>query len=110
MQMCFQKVYWLPKTQKDENIWLNKVGQYPTISFIPIEGSMTGRGQGTDYIFYDDLISGIEQAMSPIRLEKLWQLYSTNSRQRKLKGCKEIHIATRWSVHDPMTRLEMIKR
>lgn len=94
---------------KDENIWLNKVGQYPTISFIPIEGSMTGRGQGTDYIFYDDLISGIEQAMSPVRLEKLWQFYSTNSRQRKLKGCKEIHIATRWSVHDPMSRLERIK-
>ena len=94
---------------KDENIWLSKVGQYPTISFIPIEGSMTGRGQGTDYIFFDDLISGIEQATSPSRLDKLWELYTTNSRQRKLKGCKEIHIATRWSVHDPMTKLEAIK-
>jgi len=91
---------------KDQNIWLNKVGQYPTISFIPIEGSMTGRGQGTDYIFYDDLVSGIELAMSPTRLDKLWQTYSTNSRQRKLKGCREVHIATRWSVHDPMSRLE----
>ena len=70
---------------------------------------MTGRGQGTDYIFFDDLISGIEQATSPSRLDKLWELYTTNSRQRKLKGCKEIHIATRWSVHDPMTKLEAIK-
>lgn len=93
---------------KDENIWLNNVSQYPTISFIPIGGSMTGRGQGKDYIFYDDLVSGLEEAMSPTRLGKLWDLYSTNSRQRKLKGCKEIHIATRWSVHDVLTRLERV--
>lgn len=94
---------------KDENIWLKEVKQYPSISFIPINGSMTGRGQGSNYIFYDDLVSGIEEAMSPARLDKLWQTYSTNSRQRKLDGCKEIHIATRWSVHDPMTRLESLK-
>lgn len=94
---------------KDENIWLNKMGQYPTISFIPIEGSMTGRGQGTDYIFYDDLVSGSEQALSRRRMDTLWDFYSTNSIQRKLKGCKEIHIATRWSVHDPMSRIERMR-
>ena len=38
-------------------------------------------------------------------MEKLWQLYTVNCKQRKRDGCKEIHIATRWSVHDPITRL-----
>ena len=93
----------------DENIWLTKVGQYPTVSFIPIEGSMTGRGEGKDYIFFDDLVSGYEVALSIRRLDKLWGFYTVNSRQRKLKGCKEIHIATPWSVHDPITKLEYLK-
>lgn len=91
---------------KDENIWLHNVGQYPTISFIPIEGSMTGRGQGTNYIFYDDLVSGIELALSRTRLDTLWGFYTTNSLQRRKQGCKEIHIATRWSVHDVLGRIE----
>lgn len=87
-------------------IWLKVNKRYPSITFVPINGSMTGRAEAGNYLFVDDLVSGIEEAMSPTRLDKLWQTYSVNARQRKKSGCKEIHIATRWSVHDPMTRLE----
>lgn len=87
-------------------LWLQVMKRYPTVSFIPIEGSMTGRAESGNYLFVDDLVSGIEQAMSPTRLEKLWTTYSVNARQRKKQGCKEIHIATRWSVNDPMSILE----
>ena len=39
--------------------------------------------------------------------DKLWELYSTDLRQRKIGDkCKELHIATRWSVHDVIGRLE----
>lgn len=88
-------------------IWLKVKKRYPSISFVPINGSMTGRAEAGNYLYCDDLVSGIEEAMSPTRLDKLYQTYSVNARQRKKKGCKEIHIATRWSVHDPMTRLEL---
>ena len=39
-------------------------------------------------------------------LDKLWNIYAVDSRQRKVTGCKEIHIATRWSVHDVIGRLQ----
>ena len=90
---------------KNEEIWLKVVKRYPSIAFIPIEASMTGRGEANNYLYCDDLVSGIEQALSPIRLEKLWNLYTTNAKQRKKNNAKEIHIATRWSVHDPITKL-----
>lgn len=66
---------------------------------------MTGRCEASKYLYCDDLVSGIEEAMSVPRLEKLWQFYTVNAKQRKKDGAKEIHVATRWSVHDPITRL-----
>lgn len=91
---------------KREEIWLKIMKRYPSITFVPINGSMTGRAEAGDYLYCDDLVSGIEEAMSPVRLDKLYQTYSVNARQRKKKGCKEIHVATRWSVHDPISRLD----
>ena len=39
-------------------------------------------------------------------LDKLWRIYGTDAKQRKMDGCKEIHIATRWSVHDVIGRIK----
>ncbi len=44
--------------------------------------------------------------MSRERMDSLWEKYSTDLRQRKIGACKELHIATRWSVHDVIGRLE----
>lgn len=90
---------------KRQEIWLKVNRRYPSISFVSIGGSMTGRAEASRYLYCDDLVSGIEEALSLTRLEKLWQLYTVNAKQRKKDGAKEIHIATRWSVHDPITRL-----
>lgn len=90
---------------KREEIWLKVAKRYPSITFVPIGGSMTGRCEASKYLYCDDLVSGIEEALSVPRLEKLWQTYTTNCKQRKKDGCKEIHLATRWSVHDVITRL-----
>lgn len=90
---------------KREEIWLKVIKRYPTIGFVPIEGSMTGRIESTRYLYCDDLVSGFEQAVSVTRMEKLWSLYTVNAKQRKLDGCKEIHIATIWSVHDVISKL-----
>ena len=52
-------------------------------------------------------MSGIEVALSKERLDKLWETYTTDLRQRKIGDhCGELHIATRWSVHDVIGRLE----
>jgi predicted phage terminase large subunit-like protein len=52
------------------------------------------------------LVSGIEEALSIDRLDSLWNKYTNDLKSRKKQGCKEIHIATRWSVHDPIGRLQ----
>lgn len=44
--------------------------------------------------------------MSKERLDKLWSAYTNDLKSRKKEGAKEIHIATRWSVHDVIGRLE----
>jgi predicted phage terminase large subunit-like protein len=57
-------------------------------------------------LYCDDLVSGIEVAMSRERLDKLWEIYNTDLRQRKIGRCKELHISTRWSRLDIVGRLE----
>lgn len=90
---------------KREEIWLKVMKRYPSILFVPIGGSMTGRAEAGNYLYCDDLVSGIEEALSITRLESLWSKYTVNAKQRKKDNAKEIHIATKWSVHDPITRL-----
>ena len=48
----------------------------------------------------------MEEALSKDRLDKLWALYNNDSKSRKKQNAKEIHIATRWSVHDVIGRLQ----
>lgn len=106
----FQKVFpdapLINQNAKREEIWLKVQKRYPSLLFVPVGGSMTGRGESGNYLYCDDLVSGIEEALSIPRLNKLWELYTTNIKQRKKKGAKEIHVATRWSVHDPITKLD----
>ena len=46
--------------------------------------------------------------MNPDRLDNLWVKYTNDLKSRKKEGCKEIHIATRWSVRDLIGRLETL--
>ena len=91
---------------KDETIDLNKRQRFKTLTCRSIDGSLTGATRCENILYADDLVSGIEEALSITRLDSLWEKYTNNLKSRKKEGCKEIHIATRWSVHDPIGRLE----
>ena len=65
-----------------------------------------GKVRASKFLMLDDLIGKLEEALNINQLEKLWRAYNTDSRQRKIDGCKEIHIATRWSVHDVIGKLQ----
>ena len=73
-----------------------------------VGSEMAGKVRCSKMLFVDDLIGKIEEALNPNTLNKLWNIYSTDARQRKVTGCKELHLATRWSVHDPIGRLQRI--
>lgn len=91
---------------KDTIINLNEPSRFGTITCRSIGGSLTGATRCEGYLYADDLCSGIEEAMSKSRLDTLWTNYTNDLKSRKKLGCKEIHIATRWSVHDVIGRLE----
>ena len=72
-----------------------------------------GMVRASKFLLVDDLIARIEEALNKTTLEKLWEIYSTDARQRKTvdvnkKPCKEIIIATRWSTMDIIGRLQVI--
>ena len=81
--------------------------RFKTLEFSSIGSGNAGKVRAMNILYCDDLVDGIETAMSIERLDKLWQMYYTDLRQRKVgTRAKELHIATRWSVHDVLGRLE----
>lgn len=91
---------------KTETINFNKYKPFPNIQCTSIGSKNAGKVRCNRYLYCDDLIGGIEEALNKVRLDKLWSLYSVDGKQRKMDGCKEIHIATRWSVHDVIGRIK----
>lgn len=91
---------------KDETIDLEKNKRFKTLTCRSIDGSLTGATRCEKILYADDLVSGVEQSMSKPRMDSLWEKYTNDLKSRKKQGCKEIHIATRWTVHDVIGRLE----
>ena len=91
---------------QDMMIDMYKPKRFATLEFSSIGSGNAGKVRAQKLLYCDDLVSGIEEAMSRERMDKLWQLYTTDLRQRKIGECRELHIATPWSLHDPMDRLE----
>lgn len=92
---------------KDCRIDLGKRKRFETLEFTSIGTGNAGLYRAATLLYCDDLVSGIEVALSKERLDKLWETYTTDLRQRKIGDvCRELHIATRWSCHDVIGRLE----
>ena len=68
---------------------------------------LSGRVRASNWLYLDDPVDGIETAMSRERLDKLWQTVYTNFFQRAIGNrVKRLVIGTRWSLADPIGRLE----
>ena len=80
--------------------------RFATLEFSSVGSGNAGKVRAEQLLYCDDLVDGIEAAMSHERMDKLWQLYTTDLRQRKIGRCHELHIATRWSTRDVLGRLE----
>lgn len=91
---------------KENTLDVDKKHRFSTLTCRAIDGSLTGATRCEELLCADDLVSGIEEAMSKERLDKLWQKYTNDLKSRKKKGAKELHVATRWSVHDVIGRLQ----
>ena len=91
---------------KELRIDLGKNKRFETFQFSSVGAGNAGKYRASELLYCDDLCSGIEEALSKERMDKLWRTYSTDLRQRTSGDPPELHIATRWSVWDVIGRLE----
>lgn len=113
IEYTWQKIFPHAKLQKTdakrEQINFNSYKPFANLQCSSVGASNAGKVRANRYLICDDLIPGIEVALSKPRLDKLWNIYSVDARQRKLnEQVKELHTATRWSVYDPIGRLERL--
>lgn len=84
---------------------------FPSLQTASVGSENAGKVRASKFLLVDDMIGKLEEALNKNQLDKLWGAYSVDATQRITvdtdgKPCKEIHIATRWSVHDVIGRLE----
>lgn len=96
---------------KMEQFNVGKYKPFPSVQCTSVGSKNAGKVRASKFLLVDDMIGGIEEAMNPNILDKLWDKYAVDARQRKIQdtdgnNCKEIHIATRWSVHDVIGRIQ----
>lgn len=96
---------------KMEQFNIGKYKSFPSVQCTSVGSKNAGKVRASKFLLVDDMIGGIEEALNPTILDKLWDKYAVDARQRKTqdtdgKPCKEIHIATRWSVHDVIGRIQ----
>lgn len=109
----FPKLSVTSTNAKMERFNVGKYKAFPSVQCTSVGSKNAGKVRASKFLLVDDMIGGIEEALNPTILDKLWDKYAVDARQRKTqdtdgKPCKEIHIATRWSVHDVIGRLQNI--
>ena len=96
---------------KMEQFNVSKYKPFPSMQCTSVGSKNAGKVRASKFLLVDDMIGGIEEALNSMVLDKLWDKYAVDARQRKIQdtdghNCKEIHIATRWSVHDVIGRIQ----
>lgn len=87
---------------KQETIDLQRKKHYPTLTCRSLYGTLNGACDAErGIIVSDDLISGIEEAMSKDRLVNAWYKVDNNLLPRGKGGTRYLWIGTRWSIYDP---------
>jgi predicted phage terminase large subunit-like protein len=90
------------KNAADETIDMGRAKHYPTLTCRSIDGTLNGACDAQDgVIIADDLVSGIEEALSKDRLVSKWSKVDNNLIPRGKGKTKYLWIGTRWSVIDP---------
>lgn len=94
--------------QQDETIDINRKKRFPTITCRSMLGTLTGAVEiGKNGILYlDDAIEDLEESLNVDRLDKKYDAYLNQLRDRMKDGAKELQVATRWNVLDIIGRVQ----
>ena len=101
----------LVSTNADEKtINLEKKKRFATITCRSIDGALTGSTESTPegVMYLDDLVSDEIEANNRTRLDTLWDKVRGDLLGRRLEGCPIVAQGTRYSLYDPLGRLQEI--
>ena len=96
---------------KDLTFDIDRRKHYPSVTARSIHGTLNGSCDASGWLMSDDLVSGIDEALSADRLASLWYLVENNFLTRAKEKCKVIWEGTRWATADPIgLRLEVLEK
>lgn len=101
----------LAGTNADEKtIHLEKKKRFATITCRSIDGALTGSTEATPegVLYLDDLVANELEANNRARLDTLWDKVRGDLLGRRLEGCPIVAQGTRYSLYDPIGRLQEI--
>lgn len=105
-QEIFPEVKLQSTNAKLQEINFDRYKPYSNIQCSSIGSKNAGKVRTNRYLYCDDLIGTIEEALNPLILDKIWRIYGVDLKQRKLnEQVKEIIIMTRWSTKDVIGRI-----
>lgn len=85
---------------------LGEKSRFPTIMCRSIDARQVGLSEATNILYLDDCVEGYIEAQNKLRLEEKWRVISGDVMGRALEGTPIVACGTRYSVYDPMSRLE----
>ena len=96
------------QSAKNYTIDLNRKKRFSTMTCRSVSGTLTGAVEvGEDGILYcDDLVEDLEEALSAERMQKKYDAYLNQLKDRKKDGARELMVGTRWNVFDPLGRIQ----
>ena len=101
----------LVSTNADEKTFnLKERKRFATVTCRPIDGQITGSTEATPdgLIYLDDTVKNEEEAVNRDRLDFLWDKVRGDILGRRLEGCPIVAQGTRYSLYDPIGRLQEV--
>ena len=102
--VIFPSAKLVAKDGDKETINIDRNKKYPTLTCRSLYGSLNGSCDCYNILCGDDLLTGIEEARNPSRLETAWATVDNNLLSRAKESARILWIGTRWSLQDPIGR------
>lgn len=80
--------------------------RFPTIMCRSIDARQVGLSEATNLLYLDDCVEGREEAKNRQRLDDKWEVISGDIIGRAIEGTPIVICGTRYSLYDPIGRLQ----
>ena len=80
--------------------------RFPTVMCRSIDARQVGLSEATNLLYLDDCVEGREEAKNRQRLDEKWEVISGDVIGRAIEGTPIVICGTRYSLYDPIGRLQ----